>query len=301
MKKLLIYTVIIILIPFIIITILLKDENKYIKFKINNNIKVKREDNSVIAVDFEKYIIGVVAAEMPANFDIEALKAQSVAARTYILKKLENNNKEYDILDSVLNQVYLDENQMKNKWKDDYEKYYSKIKNAVDSTKGQYLTYKGDIIDAFFFSTSSGKTENSEEVFTQKLPYLRSVDSAWDEISPAFNEINTFSLEDFYKKLNLQYNSNLNIKILEKTSTGRVKKLSINNIDFSADTIKKTFNLKSTFFEINNDNETVYIKTKGYGHGVGMSQYGAQAMALKGYKYDKILKYYYQNVNISNL
>lgn len=305
MKKLLFFTLLIIFIPFIIVTFFIKEEiQKDIKFKIKKDyvVKIKKEDNSIVEKPFEDYIIGVVAAEMPANFEIEALKAQAVAARSYVLKKIEQNkNNEYDILSSTMNQVYIDNNQMKAKWSNNYDEYLNKIKKAVIETKGQYLTYNGNVIEAFFFSTSSGKTENSEEVFSKALPYLRSVDSNWDNISPAFNSTNIFTLKEFYFNLNIPYNDKLNIDIIETTSTGRIKKIKINNKEFSGNEIRNALKLKSTFFKIKLDKDKVIIETKGYGHGVGMSQYGAQAMAKNNYTYDQILKYYYQGVDISKI
>ena len=243
--------------------------------------------------------MGVVAGEIPVTFHDEALKAQAVAARTYVLKKMENNKGEFDVIDTTANQVYIDNATLKEKWGINYIKNINKIRNAVQETQGEYMTYNGEIITAFFFSTSVGKTENSEDIFSSALPYLRSVASPWDEnISPVFNEKNKFYLVDFYKYLNLSYNSKLSYKILSTTSTGRIKTISINNTIFSGQTVAQALNLRSSFFTIEQDNNDVYITTKGYGHGVGMSQYGAYGMAIQGYKYNEILKYYYKDIEI---
>ena len=303
MKKMILTTAFVILVPFIIVSILIKSENVEFKIVTNQNVRIKRENGLIDTVLFEDYIVGVLAGEMPANFEIEALKAQALAARSYVLKKMEQNvNEEYDILDTVMNQVYLDEEKMKQKWNENYEANLNKIKQAVSETAGEYLTYEGEVIEAFFFSTSTGKTENCEEVFQQALPYLRSVDSSWDsEISPVFSEIYKFTLEEFYQKLNLTYQDQLKVEILETTSTGRIKKIKINDKEMTGNDVYKALNLKSTYFNITQSGNYVTINTKGYGHGVGMSQYGAQAMALKGYKYDEIVKYYYQGVEISKM
>ena len=284
MKKLIITTLIIILIPFIIVTIFIKDET--IKFNF-----------------IEEYVKGVLAGEMPTSFDLEALKAQAVAARSYVLKKMEQNKEQdYDVVDTVMNQVYLDDATLKEKWKDKYEEKNNKIKQAIVETKGEYMTYNNEVIEAFFFSTSTGNTENSGEVFQTQLPYLKSVDSAWDEeVSPVFSQDNNLSLEEFYQKLNIEYNPNLKIEITKTTSTGRIKELKINDHEFKANDIYQKLNLRSTFFDIKQKDNQVEITTKGYGHGVGMSQYGALAMAKKGYKYQDILKYYYQGVEIKKL
>ena len=305
MKKITLITFLTLMIPFLIVTFFIKEdiEKQEIKLISNQNVRIKRENGEIDIVPFEEYIIGVLAGEMPAKFELEALKAQAVAARSYVLKKIaQNKTEEYDILDTVMNQVYLDEEQMKNKWQDNYEEYFNKLKQAVLETKGEYLTYNGEVIQAFFFSTSTGKTENVEEVFQEALPYLRSVDSSWDsEISPVFSEVNTFKLSEFYQRLNLNYSENLDIDVLETTSTGRIKKIKINGQEFSGTDISQKLNLRSNFFTIIKSGEYVTITTKGYGHGVGMSQYGAQGMAKAGYKYDEILKHYYQGVEISKM
>ena len=303
MKKLIITTLIIILIPFIIVTIFIKDETIKFNFISNSVVRVKRENGNIDRVFFEEYVKGVLAGEMPTSFDLEALKAQAVAARSYVLKKMEQNKeKDYDVVDTVMNQVYLDDATLKEKWKDKYEEKNNKIKQAIVETKGEYMTYNNEVIEAFFFSTSTGKTENSGEGFQTQLPYLKSVDSAWDEeVSPVFSQDNNLSLEEFYQKLNIEYNPNLKIEITKTTSTGRIKELKINDHEFKANDIYQKLNLRSTFFDIKQKDNQVEITTKGYGHGVGMSQYGALAMAKKGYKYQDILKYYYQGVEIKKL
>ena len=303
MKKLIITTLIIILIPFIIVTIFIKDETIKFNFISNSVVRVKRENGNIDRVFFEEYVKGVLAGEMPTSFDLEALKAQAVAARSYVLKKMEQNKEQdYDVVDTVMNQVYLDDATLKEKWKDKYEEKNNKIKQAIVETKGEYMTYNNEVIEAFFFSTSTGKTENSGEVFQTQLPYLKSVDSAWDEeVSPVFSQDNNLSLEEFYQKLNIEYNPKLKIEITKTTSTGRIKELKINNHEFKANDIYQKLNLRSTFFDIKQKDNQVEITTKGYGHGVGMSQYGALAMAKKGYKYQDILKYYYQGVEIKKL
>ena len=303
MKKILGLTGIVILIPFLVVLIFVKEikEQNINSNVINNkNVRIQRTNGSIDTVPFESYIIGVLAGEMPANFELEALKAQALAARSYVLKKMEQNkNNDYDIVDTVMNQVYLDESQMKAKWKDQYEEKLQKITKAVNDTQGEYIAYNGEVIQAFFFSTSSGKTENSEEVFQESLPYLRSVDSTWDsDVSPVFNEIYKFTLEEFYQKLNLPYEEKLQINIVDTTSTGRIKNIEINRQKFKASDLTKLLNLRSTYFNIEQNGNIITIQTKGYGHGVGMSQYGAQARALKGYNYQEIIKYYYQNVEI---
>lgn len=296
MKKIIFITLLIIIIPFTIVMLFTNNDN--ISLESDINVKVKRENGDIEIIPMEEYIIGVVAGEMSVNFEIEALKAQAVAARSYVMKKMQNSS-EYDVVDNVMNQVYLDRDDLKNKWQDNYEKNFKKIKQAVMETKGEYLVYNNEVIEALFFSTSTGKTENCEEIFVENLPYLKSVDSSWDEeISPVFNTTNEYFLTDFYNMLNIPYSNSLNIEIVKTTSTGRIKQIKINGVQFTGNDIYTKLNLKSTFFEIKKQNNKVIINTKGYGHGVGMSQYGALAMAKKGYNYKEILKYYYKGVEI---
>ena len=193
MKKIILGLVILLLVPYFIITIFVKEE-KEIQFLFQSHevVRVKQEQKgTIIEVPFEEYIKGVLAGEMPVSFELEALKAQAVAARSYVLKKMEQNqNLDYDVVDTVSNQVYLDDETLQSRWGDGYLEKMNKLKTAVLETKGQYLTYDGAIVEAFFFSTSTGKTENCEEVFVQALPYLRSVDSSWDsEVSPVFSTV----------------------------------------------------------------------------------------------------------------
>lgn len=295
MKKIILITLVMLLIPYMVVVFLTKENNKI-------EVRIKKENNEIITVELEEYIIGVLAGEMPVSFNIEALKAGAVASRSYVLKKMKNNTKNYDVVDTVINQVYLDDIKLKEKYGENYKEQIKKIETAVMATKGEYLSYNNEIVEALFFSTSTGKTENVEEVFSEYLPYLRSVDSSWDsEVSPIFSETNTFSLDEFYNKLNIPKNSKLEYQILETTSTGRIKKIKINDIELTGSEFAKKLGLKSNYFEIVVFDTNILITTKGYGHGVGMSQYGAEAMAKKGYKYDEILKYYYQNVEIKKI
>lgn len=304
MKKMILLILLIIFIPYFIVTFFIKDDNIKFYYSSNMNIRVKRESTGDIEeVPFEEYVVGVLAGEMPVSFELEALKAQAVAARTYVMKKMEASYKEeYDVVDTVENQVYISEEELKEKWKDDYQTKINKVKQAVVETKGEYLTYDGEVIEALFFSTSVGKTENSEEIFSKKLPYLRSVDSYWDEeVSPVFNDSFEFSLQEFYDRLNIDYSDSLNFEITETTSTGRVKEVNINGSKFTGSKIFSLLDIRSTFFNINQVGNNIIVSTKGYGHGVGMSQYGALAMAKKGYNYQEILSYYYQGTKLEKI
>lgn len=301
-KKILLFSCLIVLIPFVIVTIFIRDDEITFNFSQNSVVRVYREDTGEInEVPIEEYVVGVLAGEMPVNFELEALKAQAVAARSYVMIQMERNiKKEYDVVDSVTNQVYLDKEHLQSVWNESYTDNINKIKMAVLSTKGEYISYDGKVAEALFFSTSPGVTENSEEIFTNKVSYLRSVESHWDEISPVYTSNTTFTLEEFYNKLGLNYKDILNIEITSKTSTGRIKKIKINGKELTSNFICSKLSLRSTFFEILQEGTKVIIKNRGFGHGVGMSQYGAQGMAKEGYTYQDILKHYYTGIEIKN-
>lgn len=306
MKKIILFTIILIFIPFFIVNILDINKIEEIELKyINNiNVRVKRlSTNKIEEVPLEEYIVGVLAGEMPVYFELEALKAQAVASRSYVLKRLEyNKDNEYDVVDSVLNQVYLDDNYLKEAWGKDYVVNINKLRTAVNETIDEYLEYNGEIIDALFFSTSNGYTEDASVVFNLELPYLKSVESKWDaQTSSVFNSQKTISLQEFYEKLGLQYKSKLSFNVLERSDTNRIIKLEINGNMLNATDVYNKLGLRSTDFNLTQVGTNVIIDTKGYGHGVGMSQYGALGMAKEGYNYKQILEYYYSGAEIKKI
>lgn len=310
MKKLLLITVVLISIPFLIVIFWrnsgnnIKEEGIKLDYVSDVFIRVKRVNKDrVDVVRLEEYVVGVVAGEMPVSFEIEALKAQAVASRSYALKKIKDNvNASYDVVDSTSNQVYLDNDDMKNKWQSDYTNYIKKINQAIDETSMEYLEYNGEIANTMFFSTSNGKTEDSSVVFSEDIPYLKSVDSIWDSsVSSSFNYEKSFSLLDFYKKLGLDYSSELVVKNIKRSSSGRIVSLTINNHDFMGRDIYNKLKIRSTDFSISLSGTNVIVKTRGYGHGVGMSQYGALGMAKSGYNYREILAHYYVGTKLKKI
>lgn len=305
MKKIFLLSMFVVVMVSAISFMLQKEESNF-NFNFNDNkyIRVKRNEIGIIEnIPFEQYIVGVVAGEMPVNFDIEALKAQAVAARSYALTKINQNIKnDYDVVDTIANQVYLDDAKLRINWGNSYSNNIEKIKKAVTDTAGEYLIYDGKVVNAFFFSTSVGKTENCVDVFGGNLPYLVSVDSHWDEkVSPVFSVDKEYTLESFYAKLGLPYNDLIRIKVTDVTSTGRIKKILINDVEYTGADIANKLSLRSAFFNIVQNGSVVNINTHGYGHGVGMSQYGALGMAKEGYKYDEILKHYYTGTEIKKI
>lgn len=298
-KKILLFSLLIIMIPYIIVSIFIKNDEITFNFSSNSVVRVYREKlDRIDRVPIEEYVVGVVAGEIPVSFNIEALKAQAVASRSYVMYQIKRNkNKDFDVYDTVRSQVYLDASLLKDKWGDDYVNNVNRIKEAVIDTAGEYLVYDGEVVEAMFFSTSSGVTENSEDVFSSSVPYLRSVSSTWDEISPVYMDSKKFSKEEFYNLLNLNYQEKMSVNT-NATSTGRVIDLVINDKKFSGRDIVSKLGIRSSYFVITEYDDSIVVDTKGYGHGVGMSQYGAEGMARDGYSYEKILKYYYSGVEI---
>ena len=303
MKKVLLFSLLFLMVPTIIVLYFFQLEESTFHFTQNTTVRILRHATGEIEViPLEEYVIGVVAGEMPISFEPEALKAQAVASRSYVMYQIaRRQKKEYDVVDTVSNQVYIDMDTLKKKWKNNYEENYQKVSQAVQNTAYQYIVYDDEVIDALFFSTSPGYTENSEDVFVSKVPYLRSVSSSWDSISPVFQEVETFSKKEFLEKLNLPDAENITVKITDQTKTGRVNSITINEKKFTGSQVMSLLNLRSKCFTITPGNDTITVQTKGYGHGVGMSQYGAQGMAKEGYNYLDILKHYYTGVEIKKI
>ena len=266
----------------------------------------------------EEYVKGVVAAEMPAEFHIEALKAQAVASRTYAISRTINypdghpDHIEAPLCTGIHCQAYLNLDELASLHADDWtKKYWPKIEEAVNMTKGQVIYYKGEITEPLYHSTSGGMTEDSLDVFAVDIPYLKAVPSPHEEEAPKFKGIVTITGDEFIKKLNGKYpgsnitkeNVSEKIKLVEKTQSGRIKKLAVDGTIINGREIRELFELNSTNFTISYNPKTniVDIETIGYGHGVGMSQWGANGMAKKGKTYEEILKHFYVGVEIQQL
>lgn len=246
--------------------------------------------------DIDDYVIGVLSCEMPASFNEEALKANAIAARTFaVFQIIKNNN--YNPYESQ-EQCYITEEEQKEKWKDSYEQYHSKIEKIVNDTKGEIITYNNEPIKSYYFSTSNGQTENVQTVFKNDYSYLTSVSSDWDKSVSSYEKIVSYPIKDVLNKLNLE-GSTIEIEILERNATKHVDKLKVNNTEFTGIEFRKKLSLRSTDFDIYHDDKNIFITTRGYGHGVGLSQYGANEMAKEGYNYIDILKHYYTGVEIN--
>lgn len=262
-----------------------------------------------VVLPLEEYLYGVVAAEMPASFETEALKAQAVAARTYTVNRSKSQNKDHPdanvCSDSAHCKAYLTPEELSQKFSEN-DSHLKKIRQAVDSTKNQILVYQGEPISAVFHSTSSGMTENAEDVWGNAVPYLVSVSSEGEEASPRYQETNVFSFREFQQKINA---GNKKVAFSQepknwfadwvRNESGSVKSVSLCNTEFSGVELRSLLGLRSANFTVE-ITDMITVTTKGYGHGVGMSQYGANHLAKQGYPYEQILKKYYTGVEIAN-
>lgn len=267
---------------------------------------------TIETLPIESYIEGVVAAEMPAEFELEALKAQALAARTYIVRRLQERSfndvpKGAVVLDTVQHQVFIDDKQQRERWGEQYAWKSKKIQQAVLATAGEVLTYGGKPIDATFFSTSNGYTENADEYWAEKIPYLKSVPSPWDSESPRYLQKTTIPLVEFEQKLGvrldtpaMQGNSGRWYTVLSETTGKRVGKVRVGDKEFSGRELRERLGLNSTAFSMQLKSNGVEITTNGYGHGVGMSQWGANGMAKAGKSAEQIVKYFYQGIALEN-
>lgn len=245
-------------------------------------------------LDLDDYLIGVVAGEMPITFEDEALKAQIVASRTYVLSR------NYQVDTTTKTQVYLTKQQMQENWQDQYDKNYEHLKMLVQQTTGEVLTYQGEYISALFFSSSNGYTENSEDYFQASAkPYLRSVKSPFEQDTcPNLIRTKSFSFIQINDLFGFIVDS---IEIQSYYKSHHVKSVKVNDQIYSGRQIRELLQLASTDFTITQDDQGYTFMTTGSGHGVGMSQYGANGMALLGYSYQEILQYYYQGVEITKI
>lgn len=263
--------------------------------KQDKTVKVKLNNGKIINITLEEYVIGVVGSEMPALFNEEALKAQSIAARTYALKK---DSVGATLVASTSDQVYKTNSELKSMWGESFNTYYEKVKKAVMATKGEVMMYNGKYIDALYFSTSNGRTEDPIYVWNYSAPYLKSVDSKWDIGTKFFNATKTIPISELNQKLGVNINSVNDIQVKSQTTGGRVNSIIIGGKEFTGVNVRMLLGLRSSDFTVSESGSNIVFTTKGWGHGVGMSQYGANEMAKAGYNYSQILKYYYTGITI---
>ena len=280
-----------------------------------NTIKLLHKDeNKIEEIDLDEYLYGVVSAEMPASFEEEALKAQAVVARTYTIYKIVNNDGKHgeaDICDdSTCCQAWISEQDRKDRWdEDEKEENWNKIVNAVNSTQGKIVTYNGEPINAFFHSNSGGTTEAPIEVWGGSgYPYLQSVATAGEDAYSQYSSEAEFIEAEFEEKIKelhsdfeIDFDDENCIKIEEYTEGNRVKTIKIGNLELSGVEVRNIFGLRSANFTVTIEDNKIKFEVIGYGHGVGMSQTGADSLAKEGKTYEEIIHHYYTGVEIEDM
>lgn len=288
MKKYISFGLVFILIIYIIplSTLITKKEKKIFK---GETIAVFDADTEeVFSVPLEEYVLKVLSKEMPASFEKEALKAQAVAIRTYTLKKKQTKNEKHPKAT-----VCTDSNHCMAYLKDEINKEYrEKLESAVKETEGQVLMFENEYASTVFHAISSGKTENSQDIWGGQVPYLVSVESTEDKNVKDYETKVTVSYNDLITKLGAKDFEKV-IGKEERTESGTVKTITLCEKEFTGAKIRELFNLRSSNFKIEEKDGEYVFTVYGYGHGVGMSQYGANSYAKMGYSYEEILEHYY--------
>ena len=314
MKKILIWALVTALVTALIPILMLLKYGKYKKPSLENektvSVYVAQEDK-VVDMRESQYLKEVVSAEMPASFEFEALKAQAVAARSYLVSrqnayKISGTPQEHKGADICTDpthcKAWISEAKRRESWGADADKNWDKISRAVDETAGEVITYNGEVISAVFHSTSSGKTESSKDVWGGDRPYLVSVESYGDTLSPKYKSEKELSLKEF-KRIAQENIEGVDfekgiIGNIARSDAGGILTAEVGGVTVKGTVLRKIYDLRSTNIEITIEGDNVKFDVKGFGHGVGMSQYGANYLAQEGKDYREILKTYYTGVEI---
>ncbi len=292
-----------------------KEEEEQINFESNENIKLYNTQNDEIEeVNLNYYLLCVVASEIPFKYEYEAIKAQAVVARTYLFNKIVNNLEEQgDVCDDYNHcQAFTQLEKLREIWKNkgftesEINEGEEKIKKAIVETKNQVIVYNGEIIDALFHASSPQKTEDAKAIWScEDVPYLKSVDNVEDETYENRTSQTTIPYSVFKNTLidngyveDITNDDFFNISISEYTDSGRVKTIQVGSYKIKAEDLRTLFGIKSTNFSIDIDEDNIVFNVIGYGHGVGMSQVGANTYAKQGKTYDEIIHHYYTGVDI---
>ncbi|MBQ4155455.1 MAG: stage II sporulation protein D [Clostridia bacterium] len=316
---LLIFTIMFFAIVTIPLSVIEIDTEKYEKITIsttNSTASTKKskdkevyiymsDDKKIKKTSISEYLLGVVLTEMDGSYPDEALKAQAVAAHTLLeFRKQENKNKKYDITDDYsIDQGYMNYKKRKAKYGDELKALEMRVKPLILEVKNKLIYYNNKPILAVYHDTSGGKTENCKDIWGGDYPYLKSVDSISDLLNPAYLSTVTYTKHEFsakLKKLKITLPKNLNSFIgdIKTTNSGTVKSIVLGKKTFTGVQIRSAFSLRSANFDLKLIDDKFTFTVRGYGHGVGMSQYGASVLAKEGSDYKSILKYYYTGVEI---
>mgnify|MGYP000882742051 FL=1 len=275
-------------------------------------VKLQMSAGQVVSMPLEQYITGVVAAEMPASFHQEALKAQAVAARTYTLLRLtrDSQNEKHPAAQLCADpghcQAWIDATEMRKRWGWHFRANYNKIAGAVEATRGQVLTHNGELIDPVYHSSCGGRgTEDAREVWGHEVPYLKSVRCTFDPPYRQEPVVTRLSLQEIFTRLGISEQSvpaaaasGGVVEIQERTESGRVKSVKVGSQFCRGVDLRKELGLRSTDFKVTSAGKEIVFYTQGYGHAVGMCQYGAGGIANRGAKYNQILAHYYKGTKL---
>lgn len=301
-KPILIYFFLVLLLFSLILlrlTTVRKNDKAEIKLNVLNKLSGKCEEMNI-----DDYVYHVLCMEMPAYFEDEALKAQAVAIRTYAYKKKNYGAQGHDgadvCTDSAHCMAFMDDAEAKKRWKDNYDVNKKKYENAVKSTKGKIIIYNNEPISAVFHAISSGKTENSRDVWGGDLPYLVNSESTVDKNVKGYETTVFVSGEDFKEKTGIDYHKGI-FKEPVRSSAGGVINIEMDGKFYKGTEIRSMFNLRSSNFETVQEEGGVKFIVYGYGHGVGMSQHGANEYAKQGLNYKDILAHYYRDTAIEDI
>lgn len=330
MKKIILCIVVFILLCFCIPIIFTNNKIRKVSKEIEENNKITPNtydyknyqtikllhsaNNQIEEIRLDEYLYGVVSAEMPADFELEALKAQAVVARTYTIYKIVNDGTKHEganICDnSACCQAWITKEDRLARWEESLrESNWNKIVESVNSTQGKIITYEGAPINAFFHSNSGGTTETTANVWGGTgYPYLQSVETSGEDTYSQYSSEVTLTKQIFIDKIKekhsnfeIDFTQEDSIKILEYTDGNRVKKIKIGNLELSGVEVRTLLGLKSANFTVIIEGENIKFQVKGYGHGVGMSQTGADSMAKSGNNYEEIIKHFYTGVEIIDM
>ena len=279
-------------------------------------VKLQVSPEQVVSLPLEQYLIGVVAAEMPASFEQEALKAQTVAARTYTLMRLERESPDEKHPNAQLCadpghcQAWINNAEMRKRWGVlGFRSNYKKITTAVEATKSQVLTFNGELIDPVYHSSCGGRgTEDAQDVWSQEVPYLKGVPCTFDTPQKQEPVITRFTNEDLFARVGIAdtavpaaAGTSGVVEIQKLTESGRVKSVKVGSRVYRGIDLRKSLGLRSTDFKVTAQGEEIIFSTRGYGHAVGMCQYGADGLASRGAQYNQILAHYYRGTKLEKV
>ena len=257
------------------------------------------QTGEIVKLSREEYLFGCIASEMPIDYEDEALKAQGIVAFTYALRKKEKTCEDYDLTDDYqVDQCYKSREEIKEKWGEKYTENAEKLERIISDISGLKLTYNGETALSLYHAVSCGKTLNAKEVWGEDIPYLVSVDSSYDKLNEKYNTVVSVNKNDFIKDFSLSGCKDLKT---EKSKNGRVDFLTVSGKKINSVEIVKKYALRSSCFDVETNDESIVFSVFGYGHGVGMSQYGANCMAKNGSSYEEILLHYYKGCTIEKI